>query len=120
MNIKKARLSLLQVWLRLVWATGLVLGLLLLRGPAVPPAAADTVNDTIPAGGSPYAVAVNPLTNKVYEDNRGGSSLTVIEGTNNTGANSDWLATVQEDIRQSEYHVTWQERTYLANLPAAY
>ena len=33
---------------------------------------------------------------------------------------ADWWATVQEDIRRSEYNVTWQEQNYLADLPAAY
>lgn len=33
---------------------------------------------------------------------------------------ADWWATVQEDIRRSEYHVTWQDHTHLPNLPAAY
>jgi hypothetical protein len=33
---------------------------------------------------------------------------------------SDWWSTVQENIRRSEYHVTWQEQTYLADVPAAY
>jgi hypothetical protein len=28
---------------------------------------------------------------------------------------SGWWASVQEDIRRSEYHVTWQEQTYLAD-----
>ncbi|HNT75269.1 MAG TPA: integrin alpha, partial [Anaerolineae bacterium] len=32
----------------------------------------------------------------------------------------NWWAAVQENIRQSEYHVTWQKQTYLADLPAAY
>jgi hypothetical protein len=36
------------------------------------------------------------------------------------GVSADWWATVQETIRQSEYHVTWQEQTYLPDLPAAY
>jgi len=36
------------------------------------------------------------------------------------GAGADWWTTVQEDIRQSEYHVTWQDQTYLADTPAAY
>jgi hypothetical protein len=35
-------------------------------------------------------------------------------------ASADWWATVQEDIRRSEYNVTWQEQTYLPDLPAAY
>ena len=33
---------------------------------------------------------------------------------------ADWWSTVQENIRRSEYHVTWQEQTYLADVPAAY
>ena len=32
----------------------------------------------------------------------------------------DWWATVQEQIRQSEYEVTWQDTTYLPDTPAAY
>ncbi|MGB9299684.1 MAG: hypothetical protein WCD51_03725, partial [Anaerolineae bacterium] len=66
MNTRKARLSLLHTLLRLVWASGLVFGLLFLPAPIVPPAAADTAIATVPAGSSPYAVAVNPVTNKVY------------------------------------------------------
>jgi PKD repeat protein len=33
---------------------------------------------------------------------------------------SDWSATVREDIRRSEYYVTWQDHTYLPGLAAAY
>lgn len=33
---------------------------------------------------------------------------------------SDWLATIQEDLQQAEYNITWQEQTYLDDLPAAY
>ena len=33
---------------------------------------------------------------------------------------SDWLATAQEDIRQAEYNISWQEQTYLPEVPAAY
>jgi len=32
----------------------------------------------------------------------------------------DWWAQVQEDIRQSEYHITWQEHSALPDLAAAY
>jgi PKD repeat protein len=35
-------------------------------------------------------------------------------------ANSDWYSTTQENIRQSEYIVTWQNQTYLEDLPSAY
>ncbi len=36
------------------------------------------------------------------------------------GVNADWWSTVQEDIRRSEYQITWQEQTYLDDVPAAY
>ena len=36
------------------------------------------------------------------------------------GASTGWWSAVQEDIRRSEYHVTWQDQTYLPDLPAAY
>ena len=36
------------------------------------------------------------------------------------GASADWWTAVQEDIRQSEYALTWQEQTHLIDLPAAY
>ena len=36
------------------------------------------------------------------------------------GLPDDWLATVQREIERSEYEITWQEITYLADLPAAY
>ena len=35
-------------------------------------------------------------------------------------ASAGWWATAQEDIRHSEYHVTWQDSTYLPDVPAAY
>jgi hypothetical protein len=34
------------------------------------------------------------------------------------GENADWWAAVQEDVRRSEYHITWQEQTYLADATA--
>ncbi|MFH0980802.1 MAG: integrin alpha [Planctomycetota bacterium] len=37
-----------------------------------------------------------------------------------TDVPAGWWQQVQEDIRQSEYHVTWQTRTSLADVPAAY
>ena len=36
------------------------------------------------------------------------------------GAGAGWWTAAQEEIRQSEYQVTWQERTYLLDLAAAY
>ncbi len=32
----------------------------------------------------------------------------------------DWLSRVQESIRQSEYHVTWQDQIHMSGLPGAY
>ncbi len=37
-----------------------------------------------------------------------------------TAVDDGWWATVQEEIRKSEYHVTWQEQTYLDDVQAAY
>ena len=36
------------------------------------------------------------------------------------GVSANWWATVQKDIRRSEYHITWQDRTSLPDVPAAY
>jgi hypothetical protein len=36
------------------------------------------------------------------------------------GVSSAWWADVQNNIRRAEYHVTWQEKTYLPDLPASY
>ena len=36
------------------------------------------------------------------------------------GVSTGWWAAAQEDISRSEYQVTWQDRTYLPDLPAAY
>ncbi|MCK4900958.1 MAG: hypothetical protein KAS38_19415, partial [Anaerolineales bacterium] len=35
-------------------------------------------------------------------------------------AQANWWATVQENIRKSEYHITWQTTTYLTDVLAAY
>jgi hypothetical protein len=37
-----------------------------------------------------------------------------------SSATGDWWPAVQKDTRQAEYHVTWQEHTYLADVAAAY
>ncbi|HEX8249594.1 MAG TPA: hypothetical protein VF599_15560, partial [Pyrinomonadaceae bacterium] len=39
---------------------------------------------TIPVGMNPLAVAVNPLTNKIYVANRQSNDVTVIDGANNS------------------------------------
>ena len=40
----------------------------------------------IPAGGDPRAIAVNPVTNKIYVANFGSANVTVINGADNTTA----------------------------------
>jgi YVTN family beta-propeller protein len=45
-----------------------------------PPADAQTVTQQVPVGVSPQAIAVNPVTNKIYVANTGSSTVTVIDG----------------------------------------
>ena len=59
---------------------GVVLVLLL----AVQPLQAQTVTKTIGAGTGPYAVAVNPVTNKIYVANYSSNTVTVIDGATNS------------------------------------
>ena len=86
MNTREARLTVLHTWLRLAWVTGLAFGLLLLPAPIVPRAAADTATATVAAETNPLAVAVNPVTNKIYIANSGSANVTVIDGTDNSTA----------------------------------
>ena len=53
---------------------------------AAMPVAAQTVTATVPAGTNPFAVAVNPVTNKTYIANRFSANVTVIDGATNTTA----------------------------------
>lgn len=87
MSIQKALGRLVHVWLRLAWVSGLALGPLLL--PVPPPAAAYTVNDTVGVGTNPYAVAVNPVTNKIYIVNSGSNDVTVIDGADHSTTDVD-------------------------------
>ena len=41
---------------------------------------------TVTAGTSPQAVAVNPVTNKIYVANLSSNNVTVIDGSSNTTA----------------------------------
>ena len=86
MKGNEARLSKPHTRLRLVWVVSLAFGLLILPAPLVPRAAADSAGATIPAGTDPYAVAVNPVTNKVYVANYGSANVTVIDGSDNSTA----------------------------------
>ncbi len=45
---------------------------------------ATNATTTLPVGSSPFSVAVNPVTNKIYVANEGGNTVTVIDGATNT------------------------------------
>src|ERR1700709_2490273 len=52
---------------------------------AFPPIAeAQSVTSSLVMGSTPYAVAVNPVTNKVYVANQNSGTVTVIDGATNT------------------------------------
>ena len=86
MKGNEARLSKPHTRLRLVWVVSLAFGLLILPAPLVPRAAADTATATVTAGTGPFAVAVNPVTNKIYVANYSSGNVTVIDGTDNSTA----------------------------------
>ena len=44
---------------------------------------ATNATTTVAAGTNPYAVAVNPVTNKIYVANDGSNNVTVIDGATN-------------------------------------
>ena len=76
------------------------------------------------AAGSTRVGATPPIADERIESgstpidlSSGGASAAVSLPPN---ASADWWSAVQEDIRQSEYLVTWQEHTYLADVDAAY
>jgi hypothetical protein len=81
---------------------GLVLTLLL-AASSIPPVAAGLHQDT------PGTVAPTPTVDDQTPP-----------PTEVAGVDDGWWSTVQENIRRSEYHVTWQEQTYLADLAVAY
>jgi len=47
---------------------------------------ADSSLGNVAAGSTPFAIAVNPVTNKIYTANQGSNTVTVIDGTNNATA----------------------------------
>lgn len=65
---------------------------------ALAAAAAPTVNTTIAAGTNPAAIAINPITNKIYVANDGSNDVTVIDGATHTttsipvGSRPQWIA----------------------------
>ena len=44
---------------------------------------ADWITKKVPTGRTPYALVVNPVTNKIYEANANDSTVTVIDGATN-------------------------------------
>ena len=75
----------------------LAAGALALAAAGVAPALAQTVGTTIAAGTSPYRIAINPVTNKLYVTNEASNDMTVVDartGTTSTvavGARPLWL-----------------------------
>ncbi len=53
------------------------------------------------------------------EDNQTKSHL-VKNNMHHANVSDDWLATVENDIRQAEYSITWQKANYLADITSAY
>jgi len=67
------------------WPKALFLMLTLLLGIATLNLAyAQSVTATVAAGTSPRAVAINPVTNKIYVANTNSNNVTVIDGATNT------------------------------------
>lgn len=73
-------------WSRLGLLGAAAVGLLVLLASDAHPATGEpTVVDTIPVGDSPWAVAVNPGTSRIYVGNYGGGGdVSVIDGTTDT------------------------------------
>ena len=80
--------------------TSLVAG----AGPAGS-ARADTETTTVPTGTAPGAVAVNPVTNKIYVGNRSSGNVTVIDGaTNATTTVARWRRPVGGGGQPGDQH----------------
>jgi YVTN family beta-propeller protein len=72
---------------------------------------AQTAIATIAAGDTPFAIAVNPVTNKIYVANRQGNSLTVIDGATRA------TVTVEVGIRPEGVAVNpVTNKVYVANV----
>ena len=70
------------------------------------------VNPSLVAGAPPFQAGAQP---RVVEDK---GAIKNISGEEESGAN--WLESVQKDLRQREYNLTWQEQTSLPGVKAAY
>ena len=87
--------------IRCLVATAAVLGALGCAG-----ARAQTINPPVAAGAAPFAIAVNPITNKVYVTNEADNTLSVMDGrtlsvtsTLPVGARPLWLGVNPETNR---------------------
>jgi hypothetical protein len=61
------------------------------------------------------------LNQNTFSDNKALSLSDKKDTAVSTGETStDWLAAAQENVRKSEYSVTWKEQTYLPDIKAAY
>ncbi len=63
------------------------------------------------SGTAPSAPGVVEGVNAPTEHSNGTATLP-------PGVSTDWWTIAQENIRQSEYYVTWQDHTYLSDVPA--
>jgi len=70
-------------WLSLCLAAVIMLAALPLHPM---PARGDTATGNITVGVTPFAIAVNPVTNKIYVANSGSNTVTVIDGADNSTA----------------------------------
>jgi hypothetical protein len=90
---------------RKAWSAGLLLTLLAAIGPILSPAAG------VGARAGEGDAASEPLV---------ATHSKPPTGTADASLDADWWPTVQKNIRKAEYNVTWQEETYLPDVPAAF
>ena len=65
-------------------------------------------------------LVISPVTSQASDVQPDEVPPTTPEETSDLGVTADWWSSIQEDITQTEYQVTWQEQTYLDDLQAAY
>jgi YVTN family beta-propeller protein len=70
-SLTKARLACIVALIFVLWAS-------------TRPVRLDTLQGFIPTDSLPFAIAVNPVTNKIYVANFVSNNVTVIDGTNNS------------------------------------
>ena len=95
---------------------GLIAALALVFSAGLPVVAATTwtVTKTADTNDGVYNQGTLPVTNSTLT----GDSTPYVPPQLPGNVEADWWTTVQEQIRRSEYDITWQESTYLPDLPA--